>query len=88
MAGTSTETFPASSDGTYDVGSIKFAERTDMKEEEEVNTKRENVIISEEVEFRDIRDADCVYSEEENEENEEDIDTKEEEEVGVKEEVS
>jgi hypothetical protein len=76
MAGTSTETFPTSSDGTYDVGNVKFEEHIDIKEEvEEVNVKTENVIVSEEVE--------CIYMEEE-----EDIDREEEEDVGVKEEVS
>jgi hypothetical protein len=88
ISDSSTETFPASSGGTHGVGNVKFAEHTDMKEEEEVNVKRENIIISEEVQFRDIRDADCIYSEEEKEENEEDIYTQEEEEAGVKEEVS
>jgi hypothetical protein len=87
MAGSSTETFPTSSDGTYGVGNVKFAEHSDMKEEE-VNVKREKVIISEEVECRDIKDEDCIYSEEEKEENEEDIDTQDEDGVEVKEEVS
>jgi len=89
MAGSSTETFPTSSDGTYDVGNIKFEEHTDIKEEEEeVNVKTEKVIISEEEECLDIKDEDCMYSEEEKEEEEEDINTQEEEDVSVKEEVS
>jgi len=88
MAGSSTETFPTSSVGTYDVGNVKFEEHTDMKEEEEeVNVKTENIIVSEEEECIDIKYEDCIHSEEENEE-EEDIDTQDEEEVGVKKEVS
>ena len=90
-AGSSTETFPTSSDGTYDVGNVKFEEHTDIKEEEEeVNVKTEKVTVSEEEECIDIKDEDCVYSEEEKEEEEEeeDIDTQEEEDVDVKEEVS
>jgi hypothetical protein len=50
MADSSTETYPTSSDGTYGVGNVKFAEHTDMEEEEEVNVKIEKVIVSEEVE--------------------------------------
>jgi hypothetical protein len=89
MAGTSTKTFLTSSDGTYDVGNVKFAEHTHMKEEEEVNVKTEKVIVSEEVECRDIKDEDCIYSEEERHmDEEEDVDKEEEEEVEVKEEVS
>jgi hypothetical protein len=48
MAGSSTETFPTTSDGTYDVGNIKVEEHIDIKEEEEVNVKTEKVIVSEE----------------------------------------
>jgi hypothetical protein len=33
MAGSSTETFPTSSDGTYDVGNVKVQEDLDIKEE-------------------------------------------------------
>jgi len=33
MADLSTETFPTSSDGTYDVGNVKFEEDLDIKEE-------------------------------------------------------
>jgi hypothetical protein len=87
MAGTSTETYPTSSDGTYGIGNVKFAEHTDMKEEEEVNVKTEKVIVSEEEEGVDIKDENCIYSEEEKEENE-DIDTQDEDGVEVKEEVS
>ena len=88
MAGSSTETFPTSSDGTCDVANIKFEEHIDIKEEEEeVNVKTENDIDSEEEECIDIKDEDCMYSEEKKEE-EVDIDKQEEEEVEIKEEVS
>jgi hypothetical protein len=85
MAGSSTETFPTSSDGTYGIDNIKVEEDLDIKEEvEEVNVKTEKEIGSEEEECRDIKDEDCIYSEEE----EEDVDTYEEEEVEIKLEVS
>jgi len=48
MAGSCTETFPTSCDGTLDIGNIKVEEHTDIKEEEEVNVKTEKVIGSEE----------------------------------------
>ena len=79
MAGSSTEAFPTSSDGTCD-GDIKVEEDVDMQEEEEeVNVK------TEEEECIDIKLEDGIYSEEEEEEG---IDTKEGKEVDVKEEVS
>jgi hypothetical protein len=87
MADLSTETFPTSSDGRYDVGNIMFEEHTDIKEEEEVNVKTEKGIGSEEVECIDIKDENGIYSEEE-EEEEDNIDTQEEENVDIKEEVS
>jgi hypothetical protein len=65
MAGSSTETFPTSSDGTYDIGNIKVEEHVDIKEEEEVNVKTEKGICSEEEKCIDINDEDCIYSEEE-----------------------
>jgi len=77
LPGSSIETFPTSSDGTYDFGIIKVEEDLYMQEEEEVNVKKEECI--------DIKHEDGTYSEEE---KEEDIDTKEDEDVGVKEEVS
>jgi hypothetical protein len=83
MAASSTETFPAASDGTYDVGNLKVEEEVDIKWEE-VNVKTEEVIGSEEEECIDIKDEGDIYSEEE----EEDIDTKEEADVDIKEEVS
>jgi hypothetical protein len=85
MAGSSSETFPSSSDGTYDVGNIKFEEGIDMQEEGEVNVNTGKVIVSEEEELIDIKDEERIYTEEE---EEEDIDRKEVKDVGVKEEVS
>ena len=73
LPGSSCETFPSSSDGTYGIGNIKFEEDIDIKEEENVNVKAENCIGSEEEECIDIKDEDCIYSEEE-----EDIDIEEE----------
>ena len=88
MAGSSSKTFPTSSDGTLDIGNIKVEEHTHIKgeEEEEVNVKTEKVLVGEEVECINIKDEEGKYSEEEKEE--EDIDTKEEEDVDIKEEVS
>jgi len=83
LPGSSSETFPTSSDGTYDVGNIKVEEDIDIQEEEELNVKTENVIFSEEGECIDIKDEESICNEEE-----EDIDTKEVKDVGVKEEVS
>jgi hypothetical protein len=85
MADSSTDTFPTSSDGTYDVGNIKVEEDIDMQEFEEVNVKTERVIVSEEEECIDIKYGEGIYTEEE---DEEDIDTKEEGEVIIKEEVN
>ena len=85
MEGSSSETFPASSDGTYDVGNVKVEEDIDMPEFEVVNVKTETVIFSDEEECVDIKDKEGIYSEEE---EEEDIDTTEEKDVDVKEEVS
>jgi len=88
MAGSSSETFPTSSDGTYDIANIKFEEDLDIKEEEEkVNVKKENVRGNEEEECIDIKDEEGAHSEEEDEE-EEKIGIQEEEDVDIKEEVS
>ena len=85
MAGSSNETFPTSSDSACHVGIIKVEEGMDMQEEEEeVNVKTENGVCSEEVECMDIKDEEGIYSEEE----EEDIDTKEDKDVDIIEEVS
>jgi hypothetical protein len=87
MAGSSTDTFPTSSDDTYEIGFTKFEEDIDMQEEGEFNVKTEKAIGSVEEESIDIKDEDCIYGKEEKEE-EEDIDTQEEEDVEIKEEVS
>ena len=87
LPGSSCETFPSSSDGTYEVGNIKFEEGMDRKEEEKVNVKAEEGIGSEEVECIDIKDEEGIHSEEEEEENE-DMDKEEEEDINIKEEVS
>jgi len=82
LPGSSSETFPTSSDCTYGVGSMKV-------EEEEVNVKREKVVDIKEEECIDIKEEYCIYSEEEKEEEEEeDIVTKEEDDIDIKEEVS
>ena len=82
LLGSSCETFPTSSDGTYDVSNVKVEEDTDIKEEEDV--KAENGIGIEEEECIDINDEEGIYCKEE----EEDIDTKADEDVHIKEEVS
>jgi hypothetical protein len=87
LAGSSTETFPTSSEGTLDIGNIKVEEDLDIREEdEELNVKTEKGINSGEEECINIKDENSIYSEEEKEE--EDIDTQEEEDVEIKEEVS
>jgi hypothetical protein len=68
MAGSSTVTFPTSSDGTNDVGNIKVEEDLDIKEEEEVNVKTENVTVNDEEECIDIKVEEDIYSEEEEDE--------------------
>jgi hypothetical protein len=90
MAGSSIETFPSSSEDTYDVGNIKVEEEDiNMPEFEVVNVKTENVTFSEEEECIDIKDEDGIYTEEEEEEEEEqDLETKEEKDVDVNKEVS
>ena len=87
MAGSSCETLPTSSDGTYDIANIKFENDLDIKEEEEVNVKTENVIGSEEEECIDIKDEEGTHSEEEDEEKEK-MDIQEEKDVDIKKEVS
>jgi len=67
-SGSPSETFPSSSDGTYDVGNIKFEEELNIKDEEE--------------EFMDIKEEDGLYCEVEEEDlaakEEENIDIREE----------
>ena len=87
LLGSSCETFPSSSDGTHEVGNIKFEEGMDRKEEEKVNVKAEKGIGSAEEECIDIKDEEGIHSEEEEEENE-DMDKEEEEDISIKEEVS
>ena len=70
LPGSSSETFPTSSDGTYDVSNVKVEVDLDMQGEEEVNVK------TEEEECIDIKQEDGIYIEEEGEE-EENIDTNE-----------
>jgi hypothetical protein len=103
MAGSSSEMFPISSEGIYDVSNIKVEEEdinmpdVNIKVEEEeinmpefemVNVKTENVLFSEEEECIDIKDEDALCTEEEEEEEEEDIHTKEEKDIDTKEQVS
>jgi hypothetical protein len=83
MAGSSTETFPTSSDGTFDVGNIKVEEDVYVPEFEELYVRTENVTFSEEEYCIDIKDEEGKYTE-----KEEDIDKKEENDVDVQEEVS
>jgi len=65
---------------------MKAEEDVDMQgEEEEVNVKTEKGIAGEEEECIDIKNEEGIYSEEEEEEV---IHIKEEEDVGIKEEVS
>jgi hypothetical protein len=65
MPGSCCETFPLSSDGTYDVGNIKSEEDIDIKEEEKVIVKAEKGIGCEEEECIDIKDVEGIHSEEE-----------------------
>ena len=81
LAGSCTETFPTPCDVTLDIGNMQVEEDLDMIEKEaKVNVKTEKGIGSENVEWMDIKDEVCVYSEEEDE----DIDTEGEEDVDVK----
>ena len=85
LPGSPYETFRTSSDGTYDIGNMKFD--IDIEEvEEEVNVKTEKVIGSEEEKCIDIKEKQDLHSEEEEEEKE-DMDIQEEESVEIKDEV-
>ena len=79
LPGSSSDTYPTSSDGTCDVSNVKVEADLDMQGEEEVNVK------TEEEECIDIKHEDGIYIEEVKEE-EEDIDTTEDD-ADVKEEV-
>ena len=84
--GSSSDTYGTSSDCAYHVVNMKVAEDLDMQEEEgEVNVKMEKGIWSEEEDCVGIKDEEGVYSEEEEEVY---VDTKGEEDVDIKEEVS
>ena len=98
LPSTSSDTYAASSDCAYHIGNMEVEEDMDMQvEEEEVNVKTEKGVSSEEEECIGIKDEEGIYSGEE-EEEEEDVDTKEEEveyivvkeeeDMGIKEEVS
>jgi hypothetical protein len=83
LPGSSCETFPKSSNGTYDVSNVKVEE--DIAIKEEVDVKAEKDIGNGEEEWIHIKDEENIYSEEE---GEEDIDTIEDVDVNIKEEVS
>ena len=83
------ETFPTSSDDTYDVGNMKFdihIKEEEEEEEEEVNVKTEKVIVSEEGICIDIKCEESLHIEEV-EEKEEDMDIRAEEDIAIKEKV-
>ena len=86
LPGSSSETNTTLSDCAYHVGNMKVDGDLDMQvEEEEVNVKTEKGVGSEEEECIGIKEEMVIYSEEE---EQVDIDTKQEEDVGIKEEVS
>ena len=95
MPSSSSQTNAASSVCADHIGNMKVEGDVDVQGEEgEVNVKTEKGIGSEEEECTDIKDEEGIYSEEEQEE-EEDVDVKEEDiykeeedDVGIKEEVS
>jgi hypothetical protein len=64
LPGSSCETFPTPSDGTYDVGNLKFD--TVVEEEKEMNV-RTKVIGSGEEKCIDMKDEEDVHGEEEEE---------------------
>ena len=78
LPGSSGETLPTSSDGTYDGGNIKLEEDIGIKEEVEVNVETDIAVGSEEDECIGIIEGDGIYSEKANEEEKEDVDVKEE----------
>jgi hypothetical protein len=82
--GSSCETLPKSSDGTYNVSNVKVEDDIDIKEMKDV--KAVKGFSNEEEECIHIKDEEDMYSEEE--EEEEDVDTKEDVDVNIKEEVS
>ena len=85
LPSSSTDTNATSSDCMYHIGNMKFEDDVDMQgDEEEVNVKTEKDIDCEEEECIVVKDEDGIYSEEEKYKT----DIKEEEDVGIKEEVS
>ena len=87
LPGSSSDTNATSSDCASHVGNMKVEGDLDMQvEEEEVNVKTEKGVGSEEEECIGIKDEEGIYSEEEVKEV--DIDIREEQDVGIKEEVS
>jgi hypothetical protein len=85
LTSSSSETNATSSDCPYHIGNVNVEEDLD-EEEEEVNVKTEKGIGSEEEEYIGIKVEEGIYSEEEEEGD--GVDTKEEEDVDIKEEVS
>jgi len=86
LPGSSCDTNAASSDSGYHIANIKVEEDVDMQREEgEVNVKTEKGIGSEEEECRSVKEEEGIHSVEE---EDEDIDIKEEEHVGIKDELS
>jgi len=86
LPSSSGDTNAASSDCAYHIDNMKVVEDLDMQGEEgEVNVKTEKGVGSEEEECIGVKDEEGIYSEEEEKEV---IHIKEEEDVGVKEEVS
>jgi hypothetical protein len=75
--------FPTTSDGTYNGSKVQVGENNDIKKED---VKAEKAIGNEKEECLDIKEEEHMYSEEDMEDN--DIVTKEEEDVDVQEEVS
>jgi hypothetical protein len=65
LPGSSCETFSSSTDGTYDVGNIKFKEDIGIKGEEKRNVKAEKGVDSEEEECIEIKDEEDMDIEEE-----------------------
>ena len=86
LPSSSSDTNAASSDCAYHIGNMKGAEDLDMQGAEgKVNVKTEKGIVCEEEECIGVKDEEGIYSEEEEEEV---IHIKEEDDVGIKEEVS
>jgi len=85
LPSSSNDTNAASSDCAYHIGNKKVEQEFEMQGEEEVNVKIEKGIDCEEEECIGIKNEERIYNEEEEEEV---IHIKEEEDVGIIEEVS